>query len=249
MKSNVMESRVLGKKSLEYFPTPPWATRALLREVLIRHYLESFKGKRVREPACGQLHMVRPLQEFFGDVDYSDVADWGSNPEIRDFCEELPARLLEDGHAIPHWIITNPPFELAGLFLERALAIATEGVALFLRLGWLAGQERYHQIFSWRPPTFVCPFAERVALIEGVWDPEASTATDYVWFVWIKDEFPPEAKPFSRVWHLPPGMEDLYSRMGDMDLATPGEAARRAAARKKAAAEKAKQLELFRGAR
>lgn len=242
---NVMEQRLLAKGSLEYFPTPPWATRALCREILFRHYLSSMRDKRVREPACGGGHMVRPLQEFFGQVDFSDVADWGVSPEIRDFCEESRDRLIEDGHVIPHWIITNPPYEIAAKFLDRALEIATEGVAMFLRLGWLAGQERYREIFSWRPPTYVCPFAERVALIEGAWDPEASTATDYVWFVWIKDAFPSEARPFSTIWHLPPGMQDLYSRLADTDLATPGEAARRAAARK--AAKEPKSVDLFGG--
>lgn len=245
MKSAHLESRNLAKGSLEYFPTPPWATRALVKEVLVRHYMSSMKDKRVREPACGGGHMVRPLQELFGAVDYSDVADWGMKPEIRDFCEESPARLIEDGHAIPHWVITNPPFEIATTFLDHALDIAIEGVAMFLRLGWLAGQERYHNIFSYRPPTFVCPFSERVALIEGVWDPEASTATDYVWFVWIKDQMSEEGQADARVRHLRPGMQDLYSRMSDMDLATPGEAARRAAARKAAAANQSDQAELF----
>lgn len=245
MKIAHLESRILAKGSLEYFPTPPWATRALVKEILVRHYMSSMKDKRVREPACGGGHMVRPLQELFGAVDYSDVADWGMKPEIRDFCEESRDRLIEDGHAIPHWIITNPPYEIATTFLDRALDIAIEGVAMFLRLGWLAGQERYHKIFSYRPPTYICPFSERVALIEGVWDPEASTATDYVWFVWIKDVFPVEARPVSTVWHLRPGMQDLYSRIADMDLATPGEAARRAAARKAAAVAKKPIATLF----
>ncbi|OJF91718.1 hypothetical protein AX761_21955 [Rhizobium sp. 58] len=244
---NVMEARHLAKGSLEYFPTPPWATRALCHEILFRHFLSSFREKHVREPAAGGGHMTRPLQEFFGTVDVSDVADWGIAPEIRDFCEESPARLIEDGHAIPHWIITNPPYEIAATFLDRALAIATEGVAMFLRLGWIAGQERYRTIFSHRPPTYICPFAERVALIEGAWDPEASSATDYAWFVWIKGAFPAEARPFSIVRHLPPGMQNRYSRQDDLDIAMPGEAARRTKVRKAAAAEKAKAADLFGG--
>ncbi|MFN3421631.1 MAG: hypothetical protein ACK40X_07910, partial [Armatimonadota bacterium] len=87
----------------------------------------------------------------------------------------------------------------------------------------------------------------RVALIEGVWDPEASTATDYAWYVWIKGTFPPEARPFSTIRHLRPGMQDLYSRLPDLALATPGEAARRLAARKAAAAAKSDQAALTLG--
>jgi hypothetical protein len=32
---NFMEQRAHPKGSLDYFPTPPWATRALIHEVLI----------------------------------------------------------------------------------------------------------------------------------------------------------------------------------------------------------------------
>ncbi|CAD7055337.1 methyltransferase [Pseudorhizobium halotolerans] len=246
MKSNHMESRKLSKGSLEYFPTPPWATRALIHEVLHREPLD-LRSKRVREPCAGGGHMVLPLRESFGAVDVSDLADWGINPEIRDFLEESRERLIEDGHEVPDWIFINPPFEQAAKFVQKALEIAIEGVAVFCRLGWLSGQERYHTIFGPRRPTYVCPFSERVALIEGVWDPEASSATDYAWYVWIKGAVPEEAAPWSypTLRHLRPGMQDLYTRLADRDLATPGEAARRLAARKAAANKQSKQAALF----
>lgn len=232
MKSNVMESRKLGKGSLEYFPTPPWATRALIHELLQRQFYE-LRTKRVREPCGGGGHMVLPLSESFAHVDVADVADWGINPEIRDFCDETPARLIEDGHQLPDWTIFNPPFEQSMRFFERAWDISIEGVAMFCRLGWLSGQERFRRIFRDRAPSFVCPFSERVALIEGAWDPEASSATDYAWFVWDKKEI--EQAEFgheTRLRHFRPGMQDLYTRMVDRDLAMPGESARRAALRR-----------------
>lgn len=232
MKQAHMESRRLSKDSLEYFPTPPWATRALLNELLIPQFFE-LRTKRVREPCAGGGHMVAPLRERFAHVDVADIHDWGIGPEIRDFCDETPARLLADGHELPHWTIVNPPFEQSVRFFERAWDISIEGVAVFCRLGWLSGQERFRRVFGPRPPSFVCPFSERVALIEGAWDPEASTATDYAWYVWDKLEI--EACEFgyeTRLRHFRPGMQDLYTRLADHDLALPGEAARRAAARK-----------------
>ncbi|MCB5204233.1 SAM-dependent DNA methyltransferase [Neorhizobium sp. T786] len=244
MRTNHMESRLPTKDALEYFPTPPWATRAVIHELLLRELID-LRSKRARDPCAGGGHMALPLRESFGHVDVSDLADWGINPEIRDFLEESRERLVEDGHQIPDWVFINPPFEQSLKFVLKALEIATEGVALFCRLGWLSGQERYHTIFGPQPPTFICPFAERVALIEGAWDPEASTATDYVWYIWIKDAFPSEARPFSITRHLRPGMQDLYSRLADLALANPGEAARRLAARKAAAAAKSDQAALL----
>jgi hypothetical protein len=49
---------------------------------------------------------------------------------------------------------------------------------------WLEGAERYHKLFADRPPTIVAQFCERVPMVKGRWDPDASTATSYAWFVW-----------------------------------------------------------------
>lgn len=242
--SAVMAQRSHPRGSLDFFPTPPWATRALVHEVLSRYGIIDLRAKRVRDPCAGGGHMAAPLRDSFGAVDVSDVYDWGIDPEIRDFTFETRETLLADGHELPHWIFCNPPFQIASAFLERALSIATEGVAFLCRLGWIAGQERHDTIFGPRPPRFFCPFAERVPMIEGVWDPEASTATDYAWYVWLLDEVS-EFPARTEVWHLPPGMEDRYTRESDRALATPGEAARRAAERKKNSASEKETPTLF----
>lgn len=83
------------------------------------------------------------------------------------------------------WIITNPPFVPAARLLAKALAMeGVDGVALLLRLQWLTGQERWREIFARTPPTVVAPFVERVPMVLGGYDPAASTATDYAWFIW-----------------------------------------------------------------
>jgi hypothetical protein len=51
--------------SADDFPTPPWATRALVEHVLGR---DSVRGMSCLEPACGRGHMARALREYFGDV-------------------------------------------------------------------------------------------------------------------------------------------------------------------------------------
>ncbi|WP_152599435.1 SAM-dependent DNA methyltransferase [Hoeflea sp. BAL378] len=225
--AKVMNDRQHPADSLDYFPTPPWATRALLHEVLPRREDGvSFSELRALDPCAGGGHMLLPLSEVFGAVDFSDVHDWGIDPPIRDFTFETVETLLADGRVQPDWVFCNPPFNIATAFFDRARAIARMGVAFFVRSSWLSGQERFELIYRLTPPTFVVHFAERVALIEGAWDPHASSATDYVWLVWIAG-----MAPRPPIW-LRPGMQAKYTRAVDMELATPGEAKRRAARRK-----------------
>lgn len=231
--ANVMNERHQEADSLDYFPTPPWATRAFIWEVLTRLPGRSLSEMTALDPCCGGGHMVLPLREVFEKVEFSDVHDWGFNPPIRDFTFETAGSLQEDGRIVPDWIFCNPPFNIAQAFFDRALRIAKSGLAFFVRSSWLSGQERYHLVYRDTPPTFVIHFAERVSLMEGVWDPELSSATDYVWLVWVVG-----MAPQPPIW-LRPGMEKTYTKTSDMALATPGEAKRRLTKRKEEAARRA----------
>ena len=108
--------------ALDYFPTPPWATRALFRRVLPALGGETIAS--VWEPACGEGHMAEVVTEF-------------------------------------------------------ALDLASEGVAMLVRTQWIEGIGRYEKLFRDRPPTIFAPFVERVPMVKGRWDPDASTATSY----------------------------------------------------------------------
>jgi hypothetical protein len=57
---------------------------------------------------------------------------------------------------------------------------------MFVRLQWLETEGRYERMFSQFPPTLIAFFAERVNLCKGRWDPDGSTATAYIWLIWIK---------------------------------------------------------------
>jgi hypothetical protein len=190
--------------SLDDFPTPPWATRALMT-----HVLQDFDAERrlAWDPAANRGHMVRPLREFFVVVYASDVHDYGAGFEVRDF-------LLPDIRKRPvDWIITNPPFRLAQQFAQRALELADEGVALLVRTQWLAGRDRYESLFAWRPPAAVAQFVERVPIFRGRLAPKGSTATDYAWVVWTKPApaetrliwIPPCRKRLERAHDYPAG--------------------------------------------
>ena len=56
----VMSQRVEAKDSPDDFPTPPWATRALMEYVIEK---ASLSTRSCLEPACGAGHMAKVLRE------------------------------------------------------------------------------------------------------------------------------------------------------------------------------------------
>src|ERR1019366_3346675 len=124
---SIMGDRQEPDDSLDFFPTPPWATRALMERVMPVAWGANCKNYKAWEPACGEGHIALVLNEYFGDLFASDIHNYCGN-NIRDF--------LTVG-AIPSefdWIITNPPFgDKAIQFVLRALDLAQVGVAMFFR--------------------------------------------------------------------------------------------------------------------
>lgn len=173
--SAVMAQRHEPADSLDYFPTPPWATRALC-EWLVKERV-NVAGMGVWEPACGEGHMARALGEYFFSVFASDVHDYGFDTQI-DF--------LWPSDRTANWIITNPPFNLAAQFARVANARSLNGTALLVRTAFLEGVARHNELFSVNPPSHVLQFTERVPMHKGRLVKNGSTATAYCWVVWRK---------------------------------------------------------------
>lgn len=173
----VMAQRHEAADSPDDFPTPPWATRALVEHVIGPDVV---RGLSCLEPASGRGYMARPLAEYFRAVEASDAYHYGFAP-VRNFLSFPFEALSHD------WVITNPPFRLAEEFVERAMFVARKGVAILARTVFLESVGRYESIFSRTPPTKFAQFSERVPMVKGRVDPKASTATGYAWFVWEKD--------------------------------------------------------------
>jgi hypothetical protein len=203
--TSVMAKRRDPPDALDFFPTPLWATRALFRHVLPALGVETVA--RVWEPACGEGHMAAVIEEFARDpVIASDIFEYGYGTAPHDF-------LHDDPLAQTDWVITNPPFSIASEFTLRALKLASEGVAMLVRTQWIEGVGRYEKLFRDRPPTLYAPFVERVPMVKGRWDPDASTATSYAWFIWRR---PLVAEP-SRVFWIPPGCRSTLTRADDRE--------------------------------
>ena len=189
-------------RSLEYFPTPPWAARAgaeLIRQL-------DPEASRIWEPACGEGHMAAALAEYFPQVFATDIHAHGFGG-VLDFLDE---RAEGGDHIEADWIVTNPPFPTAEHFLRVGMRRARRGVALLVRLQFLESVGRYPLLYG--PSeilTLLSVFAERVPMTLGKWDPEATTATGYAWLFWMKD-----AAPIAPIG-IPPGTKRRLTRPSD----------------------------------
>jgi len=148
------------RKERDLYETPAWVTEALLP-----HLPEC---RTIWEPAAGSGKMSRVPEGFAGTVISSDIA------EGQDF---LAADGF-DGDAI----ITNPPYELAPKFIERALFLtAPDGlVAMLLRTDFDHAKSRQH---LFQHPAF----SKKLVLTRRIkWfeDSKGQPSFNHAWFVW-----------------------------------------------------------------
>ncbi len=154
----------------DFFPTPRWATFALIDN-------ESFRGD-IWECACGDGSMAQVLEETGCKVRSSDLFDRGYGVSGHDF---LKPRWKADN------IITNPPYNCAEGFVASGVSQAKRKFALLLRLAFLEGANRANTIFSKTPPSRVWVFSERITFYPAGAKRQGTGTTAYAWFVWDKD--------------------------------------------------------------
>src|SRR5262249_52737391 len=129
----------------DFFPTPAWATYALIDN-------ETLRGN-AWECACGDGAMSRVLATACCKVISSDLFDRGYGEVGVDF---IGSRRKADN------IITNPPYNSAEAFVRTGVKRVKRKFALLLRLAFLEGANRANTIFAKVPPSRVWVFSERI---------------------------------------------------------------------------------------
>lgn len=187
-------------RSLDYFPTPPWAARA------IAHRLAQLDpgAATVSDPCCGEGLWTEPFREVFGvsQVSASDIYGFGYG-RCADF-------RTDPSPAAADWVAFNPPFEHAAEMIERGLQVAARGVLALLRTSFLESDGRCIMLYeAEHHMTSFMPFVERVPMQLGLWNPDGSTQTCYSVFAFHK------GRPLQPVQPFLTGTRAKYERLTD----------------------------------
>lgn len=123
------------RQNEDYYATDPSMVDELLKK-------ESF-NRSIWEPACGQRSLSRRLEELGYEVRDSDIV---ARP-----CDK-PIEVLDFMQCLEPWegdIVTNPPYGIALEFIQHALGLVKDGakVAMFMRLLFLEGKQKYDRLF------------------------------------------------------------------------------------------------------
>lgn len=161
-----------ARNEADFYPTPPENVDCL-------HLIEPLFDTVWWEPACGQGHMSKRVEQLTGkSVMSTDLFDRGYGIGGIDFLQMNASSSNVTG------IITNPPYgDLAEEFIRHSLALMepVEGkVAMFLRNEYDCGKER-RGLFSNHPFAHKIIVTKRPRWIEGS---KGSPRHNYAWYVW-----------------------------------------------------------------
>lgn len=166
----------------DYYATPKNAIDAILNEV-------ELKGS-ILEPSAGEGHISVLLKEKYPNseiistdlIERKDKFNVGLQGNI-DFLGHDFGRTFDN-------VITNPPFNLAQEFIEKALEVSNDKVIMFAKIQLLEGAKR-RELFDKFPPKYIYVFSKRVNPLRNGEEldekgkPWASTMC-FAWFVWEK---------------------------------------------------------------
>lgn len=188
---------------VDFIPTPPWATRALMEYVIPRWPRRA--GHSVLEPSCGAGHISRTLKEYGLKVSSRDLVDHGYRCRKADFLEATDAHEFD-------YVITNPPYALCDQFYYKAEA-AQRGIALLCRIQFVGSMKRFNGIFNKRPPTKIAVFSKRVPMRANRIVQNAASYFDHAWFWW---DFSKLARNTELTW-IPPEAQKLLEKPKDYE--------------------------------
>jgi len=208
----VSEADEVRWRELEYFPTPPWAVRVMVEQM--PSVFQNPLLRRVFEPAAGHGHIHEPLRQI--------GLERGFEVRGQDIYPHDPAKGFAVGDFLDRSVsypgvdvvVTNPPFKLAAEFVRRGLEVAAD-VIMLCRLSFMNSAQRHDLHFN-NPAgnlTTFLPCIERVAMVLGRYDPQATTATEYAWFHYRRGYTgAPVVKP------IPPGSRARHYRAEDVRI-------------------------------
>jgi len=165
------------RRELDYYPTPPDVTHALMKFLISQGVLKS--GDIVWEPACGDGAMSEVIALYRMKVISSDIRHTGYGFGGRNFLD--PYMFPPDDLCA---IITNPPFALSEDFIRTAIQFAPIVAMLLKSQYWHAAKRT--PLFEEHPPAWILPLNWRPDFLFG--ERGGAPTMEVLWTVWIRGE-------------------------------------------------------------
>ena len=164
--SNIIGGNPAGQRhDSDFYPTPWEATHALLR-FLNENCRVAINTATIWEPACGRGDMSNEMK----DIGFEVIAT-----DIQQGVDFLKAELVPCD-----WIITNPPFNNAAMFIEKCIE-HKKPFALLLKCQYWHARKQL-ELFRKYPPSHILPITWRLNFLT---DKEKSAPLmDCMWVVW-----------------------------------------------------------------
>lgn len=162
----------------DYYSTDPKALEIFLDKIKEDNITLHNK---IWESACGEGHLSKVLENRGYQVFSSDLVDRGFG-KVQDFLN------YENQNKLSVDILTNPPYNKAQEFVEKALDVIQDGyyVVMFLKIQFLEGKER-RKLFDKYPPKYIyVNSARQICYLNGDMSKKMSSATCYCWYIWEK---------------------------------------------------------------
>jgi hypothetical protein len=166
------------RQDRDWYPTPTDVPQALLT-------VEKFEGT-IFECACGDGVMAKVFEAAGHKVIASDIEPQGYGMKVDFFTVNKKL------HGVN--VITNPPFDLSVKFIEHALSLEPESLALVLKSTYWNAKTR-SELFYRTKPTVVYPLTWRPDFLG-----KGRPTMDVCWTVWRRGNtadtiFKPLARP------------------------------------------------------
>lgn len=165
------------RQNEDYYATDPIAAEWLLK------IEEIPKDKPIWECAAGEKHLSKVFEEHGYKVRSSDLIIRTEDVEQLDF--------LASNETWNGTIITNPPYNQAVNFIQKAMESITEGnkVIMFLKVQFLEGKSR-KKLFEKYPPKTVWVSSSRITCAKNgdfeYMKANGGSAVAYAFYVWQK---------------------------------------------------------------
>lgn len=171
-KAHLMTGYSDNRQPYDLYHTPPSATIALFRTG------EFDKKKTILEPSCGAGYLSEAAKSLGYKVSSYDLNYFSYGTGGVDFLTHN-----KEFYNNPPYVITNPPYKFATEFIMHAKEVASEKVAMLLKLNSIAGLDRYKKVWTDKefPAKRVVVFVKRLDFML-----KSSPTLEYCWVIWEK---------------------------------------------------------------